>query len=209
MSEALDRLESDAWHPDDPSQPQFAHYTQAALTSQRAVSGAWMRRQVRYISGLVDAYAARRGKYERAAANPRAAVEPDPPLPEPDPDAISLLGRKDYAHALAAYDELCRSYPGFVQGHLDRAWVRATCPDPRFREGKLAVESARTGCELTDWSDAHALSVLAAALAETGDYPEASRWQEKAIERTANDADKKVYRDRLDLYRTGKPFRMD
>ena len=70
-------------------------------------------------------------------------------------------------------------------------------------------KDARQACELTKWREANALDTLAAAYAAAGDFAEAVRWQEKALEDSAfaktNGA---RARARLALYRAGKPYRM-
>ena len=37
--------------------------------------------------------------------------------------------------------------------HNGRAWIRATCPQAQYRDGKQAVEAATRACELTDWKN--------------------------------------------------------
>lgn len=90
------------------------------------------------------------------------------------------------------------------------AWLRATCPDPKFRDGKNAVELATQACELSGWMAWFELNTLAAAHAENGNFKEAVRWQKKAIEIGIHD---KVFRDkaihRLNLYENGKPYRQE
>jgi hypothetical protein len=49
------------------------------------------------------------------------------------------------------------------------AWIYATCPDRRFRNGKRAVELGRRACELTDWKNAEYRVTLADAYHEIGD----------------------------------------
>ena len=115
---------------------------------------------------------------------------------------MATIGR-----ALAVYDELARTYPELVEAHSRSAWLRATCPDAQYRDGKLAVESARRTCELTDWHNPGELEVLAAACAEAGDFGSAVKWQEKALTLTVEPADVQSCQKRLGLYLAGKPFR--
>ena len=98
-------------------------------------------------------------------------------------------------------------YPDLVEAHSRSAWLRATCPDAQFRDGKLAVESARRACELTDWHNPGELEVLAAACAEAGDFESAVKWQEKALALTVEPADIESCQQRLTQYRAGKSFR--
>jgi hypothetical protein len=204
----LAKLDADHSQPADLALPGQGFYrSKAALAAERAASGDWLKREANYQSAMVAAYAARKRKYEWAAANPRAALAPDPPLPTPEPEASRWLAQRDYARALAAYDQRARAYPDLVEPHLECAWVRATCPDASYRDGKRAVASATRACELTSWKDTRALEVLAAACAEAGDYAEAVNWQQKAMALPTNPSFADHLRDRLDLYRAGKPYR--
>ena len=62
------------------------------------------------------------------------------------------------------------------------AWVLATSPDAELRDGKRAIELATQAAEITEHKQAHILSTLASGYAETGDFENAIKWIEKAIE---------------------------
>jgi Flp pilus assembly protein TadD len=87
--------------------------------------------------------------------------------------------------------------------------VLAASPDDGLRNGAEAVRLAERACELTQDGEASFLGTLAAAYAEAGRFPEAVTTAEKA-ERLATDAGSKILagenRQRLELYRTGKPY---
>jgi tetratricopeptide (TPR) repeat protein len=86
------------------------------------------------------------------------------------------------------------------------AWLLATSRANELRDGPEAVERARHACELTAWEVPGFLDTLAAAHAESGQFDEAVRWMEKALDRLP-EADQADYRKRLELYREGKPYR--
>jgi serine/threonine-protein kinase len=76
------------------------------------------------------------------------------------------------------------------------------------RNGKKAVEHARTAAELSGWSNPGVLDTYAAALAEAGEFGEAAKWQQKAIELPGFSVQaREDARLRLELYRAGKPYR--
>ena len=87
------------------------------------------------------------------------------------------------------------------------AWLLATCPDPGVRDGKRAVELAKEACKSALGKKGNELDTLAAAYAETGQFEEAVRQQEMALDdpeftKLAADGARK----RLELYRQGKPY---
>jgi len=120
-------------------------------------------------------------------------------------NAWAALGRFD--KALADYDEAIRIDAKCACALGSRAWIWATCPDGRYRDGKRAVESATRACELTARRDAQMLEVLAAAYAEAGDFESAVTWQTRANS-VHDDADKKVKgAARLKLFEGKNPLR--
>ncbi|MHB1559580.1 MAG: tetratricopeptide repeat protein [Isosphaeraceae bacterium] len=117
---------------------------------------------------------------------------------------------KDYDKALADYDEAVRLDPTDVFALGARGWLLATCPDPRYRDGKKAVESARKACELTRWNEPSALAAMAAACAEAGAFDAAVKWQTKANELYRDDDEQIAYgQHRLKLYREKQPYHED
>ncbi len=213
----LARLDSDASGSSDDRQTPEA----------RAASKAYWRDQLQDRSAIAVARAAYHGelrrKYEWAAKNPTQPVPPDPRAPvesqQPNPYNLMHMGR--YAEALVGFEDMIRRYPDLVSAHEQRAWISATCPDARFRSGKLAVQEATRAAELANWGDDGVLMVLAAAYAEVGDFASAVRWQERALELDRKNMERfppnpprgllgitTKEDDRLALYKAGKPFRM-
>jgi tetratricopeptide (TPR) repeat protein len=127
-----------------------------------------------------------------------------------DPIAYSSRGR--VLAAIGQYERAagdlkkavaCDPKGSYVCNELARFY--ATCPDEKFRDGRKAVEYAQCACEQSRWRWASALSVLAAAHAETGDFAKAVEFQEKAtamvpVKRRPD------YQSRLELYRAGMPY---
>jgi hypothetical protein len=97
--------------------------------------------------------------------------------------------------------------PSEANSYNAAAWLRATCPDERYRDGKKAVTSATTACELSTWKESYTIDTLAAACAESGDFSSAIKWQEKAIALATKDSDKPDMLIRFGLYTEDKPYR--
>ena len=87
------------------------------------------------------------------------------------------------------------------------AWLLATCPDPKFRNGEKALENATKACELTAFKQSSKLESLAAAYAEIGNFNDAINTQVRAIELALNAKKKPEMEERLALYRSNKPYR--
>jgi tetratricopeptide (TPR) repeat protein len=109
--------------------------------------------------------------------------------------------------AIADYNEAVRLDPNHDYAYRSRASLRTTCPDAKYRDGKKAVQSATTACELSEWKGPDALDILAAAHAEAGAFEPAVKWESRAIELVSDDEARENYRNRLELYRQKKPYR--
>jgi tetratricopeptide (TPR) repeat protein len=110
--------------------------------------------------------------------------------------------------AIADFDEAIRLDPKDASAYNGRAWLEATCPEARFRNGKMAVDDASTCCELDGWTEPDYLDTLAAAYAEAGDFDTAVRWAEQALDTVSNDK-KREFQSRLELYKEHKPYRKE
>ncbi len=148
-------------------------------------------------------------EYDKAIADFSEAVRLSPT------DAVSYSWRGnswrrkgEYEKALGDFNESIRLDPKNARAYNERAWLRATCPDARYRDGNQAVESARRACELTYWKDPAYIDTLAASHAESGDFDEAIKIQTRAIELIDEDQ-KEDFRSRLALYQARKPYRED
>jgi tetratricopeptide (TPR) repeat protein len=115
----------------------------------------------------------------------------------------------EYAKALSDVAEASRLVPKSPWGYSRQAWILATCPEAKYRDGKAAVELASKACELAGANDARFLDVRAAAFAEAGDFSKAVYWESRAIDAAAKTAsnDATNYRSRLKLYQDQKPYR--
>ena len=118
--------------------------------------------------------------------------------------------QKKYDRAIADFDEAIHRDPRFAEPYNSRAWIWATCPEARFRDGKRAVESATRACELTGWINPNYLDTLAAAYAEAGNFNAAVRWEARGLELLPKSYDnwRSEFRLRLRLYQSKKPYRI-
>lgn len=113
----------------------------------------------------------------------------------------------NHAAAIADFDEaykLNQEDEGLLNNF---AWVLATSPDDKVRDGKRAVELANKAADLSSHSVPHILSTLAAAYAESGDFEKAKEWSKKAVELGENDDTRDQLAKELASYEAGKPWR--
>jgi len=161
-----------------------------------------------------DTYAAlasmylKQSKLEKALKVLDQAVEIDPQSAESHGNrAVILLALGKYDKALDDLDEVIRVAPNSTRALKERAWLLATCPDAKVRNGEQAMSSATRACELTGWKEPHTLTTLAAACSEAGDFDGAVKWQQKAFQLLADEnPEKREWRKVLDRYKAKKPY---
>jgi len=122
--------------------------------------------------------------------------------------ADTLLSVGKHAEAIADFELLVAQEPE-NHGVLNNfAWVLATSPDDKLRDGPRAVKLATKACEVTEYKKAHILSTLASAYAEIGDFETARKWAGKAVELGAgeDEVDDQLKQE-LESYQQKKPWR--
>lgn len=93
---------------------------------------------------------------------------------------------------------------------LELAWLLSTVPDDTVRNGEEAVRLARGIVGSTENAPPEVLDVLAAALAETGQYEKAVEHAARAAtlaDNASRDDLARRIRARLEVYRSGRPYR--
>jgi len=121
-------------------------------------------------------------------------------------DAYLSIGQQK--EAIEDYEAALKKDPNDSGVLNNLAWVLATSPDEKLRNGKRAIELATKACEETDFKAAHILSTLAAAYAETGDFKAAIEWSEKAVKAGGDEAEtNEQLAKELANYKEGKPWR--
>ncbi len=119
-------------------------------------------------------------------------------------NALTALGRPE--EAVVHYQEALEIKPDYANAHNNIAWLWATCPDVTIRDGGRALAHAKRAVQLAGDENAQILDSLSAAYAESGDFDEAVRWQEKAVQ-VAPEKLKGTLVARLKLYEQGQPYR--
>jgi tetratricopeptide (TPR) repeat protein len=115
----------------------------------------------------------------------------------------------EFQEAVGHYTEALRLRPDLPDVLNNLAWLLATCPDARTRDGTQAVKFAERACELTHYQKNIYVGTLAAAYAEAGRFDDAIAMAEKACALASESGDPdllKKNQELLELYRAHRPY---
>jgi tetratricopeptide (TPR) repeat protein len=151
-----------------------------------------------------------KGEKDRAMADYDQAVANDPNIAAAyNNRGVIETSRGEYDKANADYYRTLSVDPNFITGYENLGFFQATCPEPRYRNGKKAFENASQAYQLANGNDAYFSSnALAAAYAECGDFAKAQAWQEKVVQ-LAPPKEKEMQSSRLELFKQHKPYRSE
>ena len=122
-------------------------------------------------------------EYDKASADCESAIHLDPKSAAAYSSRAAIyFEKKEYAKAVADCVTALRLEPSSAHSHALLAWILAACPDASLRDGRKAIEHAVEANILSGWSVGYFHEALAVAHAESGNFPEAVKWQKKAQE---------------------------
>jgi hypothetical protein len=143
----------------------------------------------------------------------RRALEQRPDGVETRRQLAAMLTRVNRVEeGVSLYREILAANPGDLDALVNIAWVRSTHEQAKHRDGAEAVALARRALELCPDAPAVIYSTLAAALAETAQFPAAVEAGQKAVAlaRAAGQAEEAAeYARQLGLYRAKRAFHHD
>lgn len=172
---------------------------------------------VRAQPGLISAHfnlglvLASLGKLPEAAGHLGKVLELDPN----DASACLQLGlvlwrQRQYANARRQIEAALARKPDWALALERLAWLLATAPDEQVRDGQRAVDLAQRARKLAGPGQPQVWNALAAAHAESGNFPEAVKAAQQAIEVARGGKQNELlgeYQQRLRLYQAGRPCR--
>ena len=123
-----------------------------------------------------------------------------------------LLALAKEQDGLQRLREIAANAPDSPRMLDELAWLLATYPDSKSRDGTEAVRLAKHACELTERKIPALLDTLAAAYAEAGDFPQAISAAEEALghARSSGDNDAaKLSESILASLRENLPYRQE
>ena len=153
------------------------------------------------------------GRFEQAEKDFTAALKRDDQSALPWFERARMwMRRHDAAKAVADLTQTLKRDPKHLDATIFLATLLACGPDNTPRDGKRAVELARSAKELAAANDPRPLEALAAAYAETGDFNQAIKVQESALallpKAGVPEAAQGASRYRLAQYKARQPVRL-
>jgi 4-amino-4-deoxy-L-arabinose transferase-like glycosyltransferase len=116
-----------------------------------------------------------------------------------------LLKEDKTGEALRLYQDVLQTKPNWPEVLNNVAWILATHPDRKFRDGNQAVQLAQRAVQLTERKETSFLDTLGAAYAEAGRWPAAVKTMERAVELAGAAGQNEMaikLRTRLEAYRS-------
>lgn len=157
----------------------------------------------------LGAQLAGRRDFRQAANCFRRVTELNPKLPH----GFAALGQalvklKEDENAAPILQQAILLNPRDSGSRLQLSWLQSTSPIDSVRDGQAAFKTATRLAKLTQNRDPRVLDLLAAALAENGEYERAASTARRAIDLTPRGHPiRSALEARVELYKSGKPFR--
>ena len=112
-----------------------------------------------------------------------------------------------YANAISDCENAIKLKADLGEAYNNLAWILATCPLAKYRDGKRALAEATVACKLSLWKDPISLDTFAAACAQAGDFTGAVKWEQEALAQPGlSPGDSADAQKRLALYQAHKTY---
>ncbi len=131
-----------------------------------AINPGYAAAQLNLANALAD-----RGRLDEAIAHYQTVIALQPNAAAHNYLGLALAARDRPEEAVAHYQRAMKISPNDVEPQKNLAWLRATSPEARLRNGAEAVELARRANQLSDGKRADVLDTLAAAYAAAERFP--------------------------------------
>ncbi len=149
------------------------------------------------------------GRTKEALAQLEAALQLQADIDTRLEYAMTLNRAGQTAEAIQQFRRVVALRPNLVEALNNLAWMLATGPDEKLRDGAEAVRLAEQSCRLTGEQQAVPLGTLAAAYAEAGRFADAEAAAKRAIalaRASGNARFATINEQLLQLYQAGKPY---
>ena len=109
----------------------------------------------------------------------------------------------EHARALPDLNEAIRLDPAYSDAYVALAVTYTNSSDPALQNSHKGIQLATKACELTKWQQSNAIATLAAAHSAAGEWNDAIRRQEQAVD-AAPEGEKALLLDWLEFYKRRK-----
>ena len=167
--------------------------------------------------GLVEAHynlglaLFQKGQLDSAIAHFAKVLEIQPDLADAHANLGTVFLQKgQVAEAMVHFQKVLELQPQNIQVLNNLAWMLATSPDASVRNGTRAIGLAQQAEQLSGGKDPAIITILAAAYAEAGRFPEAVATAQQALQLASiqtNTAVLNALQTQIKCYQAGSPFR--
>ena len=119
------------------------------------------------------------------------------------------IALKQYDKAVEAFEKSVKLYPENPTALNNYSWFLSTTDQDAFRDGKKALDLALKAAQASNYEKAYILSTLAAAYAENGDFENALKYIQKALEINKDESIAQSIKNEMESYKQNKPIRED
>ncbi len=119
------------------------------------------------------------------------------------------IALKQYDKAVEAFEKSVKLFPENPTALNNYSWFLATTTQDAYRDGKKALELGLKAAQASNYEKAYILSTLAAAYAENGDFENAIKTVQKALDDEKDEKLTKELKNELESYQQNKPIRED
>jgi tetratricopeptide (TPR) repeat protein len=152
-----------------------------------------------------------RGETAAALEHYREALELYPNFADAHARAgAALIEQGRIEEAVNHYLAALKSNPDHISALNNLAWLRATQPDAKYRDGAEAVRLGEQACELTAYKQPMLMGTLAAAYAEAGRFEDAVAMAKKATTLAREQGNNELVKTNerlLEVYKRGERYR--
>ena len=121
----------------------------------------------------------------------------------------AYIALKQYDKAVEAFEKSVKLFPENPTALNNYSWFLATTTQDAWRDGKKALELGLKAAQASNYEKAYILSTLAAAYAENGDFENALKYIQKALEINKDDSIAQSIKNEMESYKQNKPIRED
>ena len=119
------------------------------------------------------------------------------------------IALKQYDKAVEAFEKSVNQYPESPTALNNYSWFLSTTTQDAYRDGKKALKLGLKAAQASNYEKAYILSTLAAAYAENGDFENAMKFIQKALEINKDDSIVQSVKNEMESYKQKKPIRED